>query len=89
LASCFDLAQMQDCAFMKLNIEGAEFEFIESAVVADLRRIRTIVAELHFDRAKVDYNEGFIEKIKSADFDIKLEYMREGRAFMFASRSHS
>lgn len=87
LASCFDLAQAQDCAFMKLNVEGAEFEFIESAAVPDLRRIKSIVAELHFDRARVHSKERFIEKIKSADFELQLEYMREDRAFMFASRS--
>src|SRR5262249_11544469 len=39
----------QDIGFMKINAEGAEFEFVRHARDGYLRRIRHMVAELRFD----------------------------------------
>jgi len=52
---CFSLADAilasaaPRCAFLKFNIEGAEFEMLENSDLDTLRRIAVMVGEIHLD----------------------------------------
>jgi FkbM family methyltransferase len=71
------------CAFMKFNIEGAEFDMFEKADVEVLRRIDMIVGEIHFDigARKAD---GIVNRLADAGFNTKLIPEGEHRAILVA-----
>lgn len=86
---CYSLKKAVDlssdfCAFVKVNIEGAEFEMIEQADTETLNRIGALAGEVHYDLVKRS-SEQMISKLKSANFKIRLE-PADGRAILLAWR---
>ena len=67
------LGPEEDVGFMKLNAEGAEFEFVRHARDRDLRRIRHMVAELHFDLVEGASLESFLGVWQRAGFRTEVE----------------
>ena len=88
LAGCFERSKASACRFMKVNIEGAEGSFIRGASVADLRRVDHIVAELHFDLLARDTEDAIVDKLREADFTVKVLPDRgyDARSWLLARR---
>jgi FkbM family methyltransferase len=73
------------CAFLKFNIEGAEFDMIETANVHVLRRIAVMTGEVHYDLG--DRRPGpMVDRLKEADFEVELIPAGEDRAILIARR---
>ena len=88
LAGCFERSKASACRFMKMNIEGAEGGFIRGATLTDLRRIGHIVAELHFDLAARDTEGAIVDKLREADFTVKVspDEGYDARSWLLARR---
>jgi FkbM family methyltransferase len=88
---CYSLKRAVDavgsdfCAFVKVNIEGAEFELIEQADEEALSRIGALAGEVHYDLVQRS-SEHMISKLKSANFNIRLEPAGGERAILLAWR---
>ncbi len=66
--------------FLKIDIEGSEYELFENASIHTLRRISTIVMETH--RVKGKSLRDIIVKLESAGFRVRSTYTR----FLFGMR---
>ena len=84
LNSCLARSRAPKVTFMKLNIEGAEFNFIREASVPDLRRIGVIVGELHFDLAPSEKESEIVDKLTLAGCTSKVLPSNESRSFLIA-----
>ena len=73
------------CTFVKVNIEGAEFEMIEQADDETLSRIGALAGEVHYDMVKRS-SDNMISKLKSTNFNVRLEPAGEERAILLAWR---
>lgn len=73
------------CAFVKLNIEGAEFDLIEKSSTETLQKIGTIVGEVHYDLVSRSTN-GILSRLREAGFRVELVPMNENRAVLLARR---
>ena len=73
------------CAFMKFNIEGAEFDMFESAGVDVLRRIDMMVGEIHFDIG-AHKADGIVNRLAEAGFRTKLIPEGAHRAILVAEQ---
>jgi FkbM family methyltransferase len=60
------------CAFVKVNIEGAEFEMIEQADEGTLSRIGALAGEVHYDLVKRSPDQ-IVSKLRRANFNVRLE----------------
>jgi FkbM family methyltransferase len=73
------------CAFLKFNIEGAEFDMIENADVNTLCRIGSMVGEIHFDLVSRSPNH-MLARLKDSGFTAELIPCGEHRAILMATR---
>lgn len=82
------LSDVEDVGFMKLNVEGAEFDFIQMARDEDLRRIRHMAVELHFDLVEGSSLEAFLGRLRPAGFRIEVldDYGGDNRVMVAAHR---
>lgn len=74
------------CAFMKFNIEGAEYEMFENARPDILRRIRAMAGEIHHDLGAGDIKE-CVAKLRQCGFAVQLVPQGEVRAILIATRA--
>jgi FkbM family methyltransferase len=84
LKRAVDAGNCEFCAFVKVNIEGAEFEMIEQTDEETLSRIGALAAEVHYDLVKRS-PEHIISKLRRANFNVRLEPAGE-RAILLAWR---
>lgn len=71
LESALDAAGISECALLKMDCEGAEFDILYGASDAILSRIRQMVLEIH-DRGTGEKTRGAVEKyLKSKGFMVK------------------
>ena len=86
LRSCFVMSRSDKCAFMKVNVEGAEFGFFQGSSIEDLKRVGAIAAELHFDMAPGKTEDELVDKLTRAGFRTTLRPDSVDRAFLLATR---
>src|SRR6478672_6566681 len=79
-----DVGHCDFCAFVKVNVEGAEFDMIEMADEETLNRVGALAGELHYDLVRRS-PERVISKLKRANFSVHLEPAAE-RAILLAWR---
>jgi FkbM family methyltransferase len=84
LKKALDVGNCDFCAFVKVNIEGAEFDMIEMADEETLSRVGALAAEVHYDLVERS-PEHMISKLKRANFSVHLEPAGE-RAILLAWR---
>jgi FkbM family methyltransferase len=84
LKKALEVGKCDFCAFVKVNIEGAEFDMIEMADEETLSRVGALAAEVHYDLVKRS-PEHMISKLKRANFSVHLEPAGE-RAILLAWR---
>lgn len=81
------LGNGEDVGLMKVNVEGAEFEFIQQAADKDLRRVRHMAIELHFDLVEGSTLEGMLSRLQAAGFKTEVwEESGPNRAMIAAHR---
>ncbi len=88
LASLFEDADIEKCAGLKLDCEGAEFEILTSAPEALLRNISFIEGEYHL---RLIGEAGLIEmirKLEDAGFLVKVYEPNKLGLGMFRARNH-
>ena len=61
---------IENCNFLKIDCEGAEYEIINSLSVDDFNKIQNIVMEYHFAESKPNLIEQLKEEIKNINFEI-------------------
>jgi FkbM family methyltransferase len=66
------MARVERCDFLKIDCEGAEFDFLLSAAAADLRKVRKIVMEYH-DLHPTLTHKDLVAKLEGADFRVIVE----------------
>jgi FkbM family methyltransferase len=86
LDSVLSQAVVGRCAFLKFNIEGAEFGMIEGASQETLSRIDVLAGELHYDLGDANADASF-KKLASCGFTVKLFPDGERRALLLANRA--
>ena len=84
LKKALDVGTCDFCAFVKVNVEGAEFDMIEMADEETLDRVSALAGELHYDLVRRS-PERVISKLKRANFSVHLEPAAE-RAILLAWR---
>lgn len=80
LSDIFELNGMQGCDFLKMDVEGAEFEIIGGASLQILKKIGATVIEFHREPGPL------IEKLVRAGFDVKIRSHNKNLGMMYASR---
>jgi FkbM family methyltransferase len=85
LKKAIDALNSDFCAFVKVNIEGAEYEMIERTDEETLSRIGALAGEVHYDIANRS-PEHMISKLKASNFNIHLEPAGAERAILLAWR---
>ena len=85
---CFSLSDAlkysgNRCAFMKFNIEGAEFEMIEKTDIDTLRRITCMVGEIHYDLGRHD-SDLMVKRLSEAGFFVKIIPQTAVRSLLYA-----
>ena len=85
---CYSLADAlahvgcRSCAFLKFNIEGAEFEMIEKSRADTLRRIRFMVGEIHYDLLRG--TDCMLSRLHDSGFKVELVPTSDRRAILLA-----
>jgi FkbM family methyltransferase len=74
-----------ECAFMKFNIEGAEYEMFATAPPDVLRRIRAMAGEIHYDLGNGDIS-ACVAKLEQCGFTVELVPEGAVRAILVATR---
>jgi FkbM family methyltransferase len=85
LADALRRTGCEHCAFLKFNIEGAEFDMIEKSDSETLRRIQLMVGEVHYDLVSRG-SEGMLSRLHDAGFQVHLAPSTEMRAILLATR---
>jgi FkbM family methyltransferase len=85
LASALQAAGPARRRFVKVNIEGAEFEMFEQAGVDTLRGVDCFVGEIHYDLGRPDFSTCG-PALQAAGFDVVLHPMGDLRALLVAHR---
>ena len=86
LRDTFIYAGCDRCAFLKFNIEGAEFDMIENADDLTLRRIKKMVGETHTDIAGRSPDAMFL-RLSKAGFALEIIPLGEDRAMITATQT--
>ena len=63
---------IENCNFLKIDCEGAEYEIINSLSIDDFNKIQNIVMEYHFAESKPNLIEQLKEEIKNINFEISI-----------------
>ena len=71
---------------MKVNVEGAEFEFFQGSSIEDLKRVGAIAAELHFDMAPGKTEDEIADRLIRAGFRTTFHPDSVDRVFLLATR---
>ena len=74
------------CAFLKFNIEGAEFDMIEQSDNATLRQISVMVGEIHSDLVPRGHH-AMESRLRDAGFQIEIKPLENKRAILFARQA--
>lgn len=85
LASVFERAGPARRTFVKVNIEGAEFDMFEQADLPTLARADTYVGEIHYDLGRPDFTQAG-QRLAQAGFEVVLHPMGDLRAILVAQR---
>ncbi len=85
LASVFQRAGPARRTFVKVNIEGAEFDMFEQADLPTLARADTYVGEIHYDLGRPDFTQAG-QRLAQAGFEVVLHPMGDLRAILVAQR---
>ncbi len=75
------------CAFLKFDIEGAEFDMIEQAETETLQRVAIMAGELHFDLG-LRTSELLVQRLSEAGFSVELFPRNDYRSLLLARRLH-
>ena len=84
LKKALDVGNCDFCGFVKVNVEGAEFDMIEMADEETLSRVGALAAEMNYDLVRRS-PEHVMSKLKKANFSVRLEPAGE-RAILLAWR---
>jgi len=84
LKKALDVGNCHFCGFVKVNVEGAEFDMIEMADEETLSRVGALAAEMNYDLVRRS-PEHVVSKLKNANFSVRLEPAGE-RAILLAWR---
>jgi len=77
---------IEECEFMKVNCEGAEFNFVLSSDKATLRKIKLMLILYHCDCNK-DYSEvQLIDHLESSGFKVSLRNISKTRGWIVAKK---
>jgi FkbM family methyltransferase len=85
LASAFALAGDARRVFVKVNIEGAEYEMFEQASLQTLQCAEWYVGEIHYDLGRADFKP-CIARLQEAGFDVTMLPAGDVRALLVARR---
>lgn len=84
LQQIFDLNKLENCNYLKLDCEGAEYDIIESLPEEYFKKIEKMYIEYHFSDSKPLLLENMIKKLESASFKIINQPMEQGMGSIFA-----
>jgi FkbM family methyltransferase len=76
-----------NCRFVKFNIEGAEFAMLEHASSHALKKIDTLVGEVHHDIGTGKL-EPCISKLENNGFTVNVTPYGEVRSILLAKKAH-
>jgi len=78
--------RIEECNFLKLDCEGAEYEIIESLPSDFFSKIDKTVIEYHMADTKPELLEGLIKKLKQLSFTIHTRPLFSDIGFLFARK---
>jgi len=78
--------RIEECNFLKLDCEGAEYEIIESLPSDFFSKINKTVIEYHMADTKPELLEGLIKKLKQLSFTIHTRPLFSDIGFLFARK---
>ena len=87
LQKIFDDNKIQNCNFLKLDCEGAEYEIIDTLPNEYFNKIEKIVMEYHLEDSNPEFIIKLKEKLISQMFEIEIFPTMDGMGMLYAKKS--
>lgn len=86
LKRIFDDNKIEQCDFLKIDCEGAEYDIIDSLPIEYFTKINKMIIEYHFADSKYELSKKLISKIKDVGFIVETTPHYDDMGFLYARR---
>ena len=77
---------IDQCNYLKMDCEGAEYEIIDSLSENSFKKIQKICLEYHFASSKPILLQNLIQKLKSQSYDVTKRVLGNENGLIYAKR---